>query len=149
MTKSNELLVSLAFIAIAVLLFMPRGCGAPGGFVVGLNRWLKVTVEPKPVVVIATPKTKCLIFGFDSCPGCKTLHRTTNQMSRDGWRVGPALTDDIEHIDIKGRDERITKYRHSSYPTLIIVDQSGKELARKEGALSAEVLAEWIRLTRK
>jgi hypothetical protein len=69
-------------------------------------------------------------------------------MSRDGWRVGPLATDDIEHIDIKGRDPRITKYKHSDYPTLIIVDQAGKELSRKTGAIDAAKLAEWIRSTR-
>lgn len=152
MTKSSESLVSFFLLLVLVMcVAMPGSCSImpPGGFVVGLNRWLKVTVKPEPTVeVISIPKTRCLVFGFEGCKHCITQKRTLNQMSRNGWRVGPMMSDDIEYIDIKSRDERIGKYKHNSYPTLIIVNQAGREISRNEQALNADVLAEWIRSTR-
>ena len=113
----------------------------------------RVTVQPALINIqrkkVDPPSHRLLIFGFDSCPACKTLHRTTREMSRDGWRVGSDPTDDIEHIDIYGRDEKVSQYKHGpSYPCLILVDKAGREVGRHVGAMGADKLAEWIRSKR-
>ncbi len=90
--------------------------------------WLgKLQIRPAPVAApIVPPSTRCLIFSATWCKPCTQLKRNVASMSRNGWRVGPLATDDIEIIDVDGRDERLTKYKHSSVPTLVIVDASGK-----------------------
>lgn len=147
--KPNNPWPLIAMLVIAAVLFAPslKGC-VPGfhGFEIGT--WIgKVTIKPvTPPKPVEPPKTRCLVFGFSSCPACKELHRTVRRMN--GWKVGPLPTDDIEEIDIYSNDRRIKKYRHSSYPTLIIVDQSEKEVSRKTGAMSGQELAAWIQSTR-
>ena len=140
--NNQNYLLPLCIIVAAVVIILGGQCTPQYNFSI-------IGRKPAPAVPAVAPKTRLLIFGFESCPACKILHRSVRDMSRDGWRVGPLPTDDIEEIDIYGRDERIRKYKHSSYPTLIIVDQSGKELARKGGAMSSTALAEWIQSTRE
>jgi len=95
---------------------------------------------------VQPPKTRCLIFGFSSCPACRELHKTVRRLN--GWKLGPLNTDDIEEIDIYSNDRRVSKYKHSSYPTLIIVDRGENEVSRKTGAMSAKELIAWIQSTR-
>lgn len=137
-------------LAVVVLCFYPTfsgGC-APNGWQIGSGLF-RVTVKPAPVTpAIVPPATRCLIFSATWCKPCTQLKRNVVVMSRNGWRVGPLATDDLEFIDVDGRDERLTKYKHASVPTLVIVDRSGKEIARREGVQTADSLAEWIRSTR-
>lgn len=150
--QTGSLTLAILVIGVACILW-PL---ASGGCTQGRNgleiaSWLgKVKVKPlPPEPVLKPPVTRCLIFGYSGCPGCREQHRS---IQRDlvplGWRVGPAPTDDIEEIDIHGRDERINKYKHSSYPTLIIVDQQGVELDRKTGPIPSNELLRWIHTSR-
>ena len=145
---------TLTFVAIAVaiaLLVWPLfggGCGLPGWEIslpIG-----KVKVQPVITPAPQRPSTRCLIFGFSSCPACQQLHRTIRrEVVPKGWKLGPLPTDDIEEIDIYSSDVRVSRYKHSSYPTLIIVDQAGKELDRKSDAMKSDALIAWIQSTRK
>jgi hypothetical protein len=116
-----------------------------------VSTWFgKVILRPAPApVVVQPPKTRCLVFGFSTCSGCKQLHRTIRwDVQPHGWKVGSAPTDDIEEIDIYSNDRRIKQYRHSSYPTLIIVDQAEKEVSRREEPMTGPDLIAWIQSTR-
>lgn len=152
MNKQTNWLPTLIAVVILGAMFAPSlgGCQKIGGWEIA--SWFgKVTVRPvAPPKPIDPPKSRCLIFGFDSCQACKTLHRTIRrELVPAGWRVGPDAIDDIEDIDIYSSSPKVAAYKHSSYPTLIVVDQAGKELARKTGAIGGKELAEWIRSFRK
>lgn len=150
--KPNNPWPIIAIIVIAAVLLWPsvKGC-APSFHGLEIGTWIgKVTVKPVvPPKPIDPPKTRCLVFGFSSCPACKTLHKTIRwKVVPQGWKLGPLPTDDIEEIDIYSNDRRIKKYKHSSYPTLIIVDRDEKEVDRRTGAMSGEQLITWIQSTR-
>jgi len=147
--KPNNPWPLIAILVLAAVLFAPslKGC-VPSFHGLEFATWigkLKVTPVPPPKP-IEPPKTRCLIFGFSSCPACRDLHKTVRRMS--GWNVGNKLTDDIEDIDIYSNDHRVKKYKHSSYPTLIIVDRNENEVARRTGAMDGQALATWIQSTR-
>jgi len=147
--KPNNPWPLIAIVVLAAVLFAPslNGC-VPSFHGIELSTWigkLKVTPVPPPQP-IEPPKTRCLIFGFSSCPACRDLHKTVRRMN--GWNVGNKPTDDIEEIDIYSNDRRVKKYKHSSYPTLIIVDRNENEVARRTGAMDGQSLATWIQSTR-
>lgn len=145
-----------AFAAVCLLVlfllwpFGTTGCArVPGGAEIS-SWWGKVKVKPlPPEPPLVAPATRCLIFSAKWCGPCNQLKRNIAGMTRNGWRVGPLATDDIEIIDVDGPDPRTKQFNARSLPTLVIVDKSGKEIARKEGVMSADALGEWIRSTRK
>lgn len=98
-------------------------------------------------------KVRCLIFSFDGCPPCATLHKSIEkELVPAGWKVGSKPTDDIERIDVYGKDERVKTYRKGRSwmcPTLILVDDKGKELDRKVGETNGKAVGEWIKSFRK
>lgn len=121
-----------------------------------LGRWLvyrEIADEFKPPVILKPKTARCLIFGFDECPACVVLHRTIRrELVTKGWRVGPLPTDDLEDIDVKGPDPRVRTYAQGggwSCPTLVIVDQSGKELARRPGPMKGDDLIAWLQSHQK
>lgn len=146
--KPNNPWPIIAMLVIVAALFAPslKGC-VPSFRGIEIGTWpFNVKIKPIIETPVEPPKTRCLVFGFSSCPACRDLHRTLRRMN--GWKVGPLATDDIEEIDIYSNDRRIKKYKHSSYPTLIIVDKSENEISRKTGAMSGQELAAWIQSTR-
>lgn len=148
--KSNISNYLAAAVVVALVVWLAAPSCTPFSGLEFAFPWIgKVQVRPTPAPApITPPSTRCLIFTATWCKPCAQLKRNVAVMSRNGWRVGPANTDDIEFIDVDGPDERLTKYKHSSVPTLVIVDQSDKEIARREGVQSADALGEWIRSTR-
>jgi hypothetical protein len=148
---SNSWIWIVIILAAAAIMLWPWGAGGfkvPGGAEIS-SWWGKVKVKPlPPEPPLVAPATRCLIFSAKWCGPCNQLKRNVAGMSRSGWRVGSAATDDIEFIDVDGRDERLSKYKHSSIPALVIVDPTGKEIARREGVQSADELGAWIRSTR-
>jgi len=146
--KPNNPWPLIAILVLAAVLFAPslNGC-VPSFHGIEIGTW-PFNVKIKPIIEkpVEPPKTRCLIFGFSSCPACRDLHKTVRRMS--GWNVGPLPTDDIEEIDIYSIDRRVKKYKHSSYPTLIIVDRNENEVARRTGAMDGQTLATWIQSTR-
>jgi len=150
--QSNGLPILIVLVALGLLAWpmLSGGCTPRG---LEISSWLgKVRLKPlppEPVVVVAPPATRCLVFSATWCKPCGQLKRNVAAMARTGWRIGPLTTDDIEFIDVDGPDPRIKQYRHSSVPTLVIVDQAGKEIARREDVQTADELGEWIRSTRK
>lgn len=100
-------------------------------------------------------KVRCLVFTFEGCPPCKTLKaKIEKELVPSGWKVGTKPTDDFEYIDVYNRrDDRVSKYRKGrnwSCPTLVLVDDAGKELTRHEGdSRTAQQLGDWIKSYRK
>ena len=141
----------LLVIAVLGVLFvypaLSGGC-APNGWQIGAGPFNMRLKPVPPAPVITPPKTRCLVFSASWCSPCTKMKRNIAGMSRNGWRVGSLPTDDIEIIDVDGRDERISKFNPKSLPTLVIVDSSGKEVSRKSGEMSAAELAAWIQSTR-
>ena len=149
--KPNNPLPIIALLLLAGWLCVSSFKGCSPSLEIGLP-WpigkvtLKPVAPPKPV---EPPKTRCLVFGADWCGHCKTLHRTIRwQVVPKGWKLGADKTDDIEEINVDSSDRRVKLYRPSSLPTLIIVDQSEKEVSRKTGAMSGQELITWIQSTR-
>lgn len=149
--KPNNPWPIIAMLVIAGLLFSPSLKGCVPGLEIELPWPIgKVTFKPvAPSKPVEPPKTRCLIFGFSSCPACKQLERIIRrEVIPHGWRYGPLSTDDIEEIDVRGNDRRLKKYKHSSYPTLIIVDQNEIEVSRRTWPITGQELITWIQSTR-
>lgn len=151
--KTDQTFFALMLVLMVALFLWPVASGGCARVNNGMEiaSWFgKLKVKPlPPEPVLIPPATRCLIFSATWCGTCRKLKATVLPMARSGWRIGPLPTDDIEFIDVDGRDERISKYRHTSVPTLVIVDSAGKEVARREGVQTADQLGEWIRSTRK
>lgn len=99
-------------------------------------------------------KVRCLVFSFEGCPPCKTLKAKIEKLAPEGWKLGTKPTDDFEIVDVYNRrDKRVTEYRNGrnwSCPTLILVDDTGKELARHTGDdRTGQQIADWIKSHRK
>ncbi len=156
MSQNNNSSNSLTFIVLlltaAAFLLWPLASGGcvrvPGGAEIS-SWWGKVKVKPlPPEPVLVAPATRCLVFTATWCGPCGKLKRNIAGMARSGWRVGPLATDDIEIIDVDGPDPRSKQFNVRSLPTLVIVDKSGREIARRDGVQTADELGEWIRSTR-
>lgn len=152
--QQNNSTVDKALLLIAALFLLfwaTGGCQPIHPLIGGLELsswWGKVKVKPLPPPP-EPPSTRCLIFGYSTCKFCRELHRTIRwELEPKGWTVGPSPAD-IEEIDIYSSDVRIGRYKHSSYPTLIIVDQKGKEVDRKTYAMKGPELIAWIQSSRK
>jgi thioredoxin-related protein len=111
------------------------------------------SLADEQVAVKDAASVRCLVFSFQGCSPCEQLHRTIDkELVPDGWRVGSRPTDDIEFVDVYSRDERVKRYKQGRSwmcPTLVLVDASGKELARKVGAMGGKELSAWIKSHRK
>jgi glutaredoxin len=143
----------IALLMLVALLVWPSVKGCTPGLEIGLP-WpigkitLKPVTPPKPV---EPPKTRCLVFGSDSCKYCRQLARTIHwSVAPQGWKVGANNTDDIEEINANSSDRRVKKFKPTSLPTLVIVDQSENEVARwtRGGIPTAQELITWIQSTR-
>lgn len=150
-THAGTAILLLAALALLLGPMLGGGC-VPRFAGLEFSSWIgKVTVKPvAPKPVVEPPPTRCLIFGSSTCGHCRELHKTINRELKPlGWTVGQPPAD-IEEIDIYSNDVRVSRYRHGpSYPTLIIIDQHGKELKREEGAMKGPDLIAWIQSTRK
>lgn len=138
------------FLVAALILYpsLSGGC-VPAGWQIGAGPF-NFKVKPLPVEKpLVAPETRCLVLSATWCGPCGKLKRNIAGMSRNGWRVGPLPTDDIEILDVDGPDPRIRQYNARVLPTLVIIDKAGKEIARKSEVMSGDDLATWIRSTRK
>lgn len=79
---------------------------------------------------------KLLKFQASWCGPCKMLSKTLESME---------VPYEIDQIDIDETPERAMKYSVRSIPTLIIVDETGTEIRRANGALNQNALKEFFR----
>jgi len=85
---------------------------------------------------------KLLDLWAEWCGPCK-------QMAPAVYEAGETFKDflTIEKLNIDTDIEITEKYRVRAVPTLIILDENGKEVARKIGAMPKYKLYEWIEST--
>ena len=79
---------------------------------------------------------KILKFGADWCGPCAALQKVLDGIEN--------LPIEVEQIDIDGEDSRIRTMGIRGVPTMIKVDDAGKELSRVVGAISQQEILEWI-----
>lgn len=147
----------LATIA-ALFAFAPSGPAIPTAETVKADTSAMVcyaALADSKVNVTDGAKVRCLVFTFEGCPPCKTLKaKIEKELIPSGWKVGTKPTDDFEYIDVYNRrDDRVSTYRQGrnwSCPTLVLIDDSGKELTRHTGdSRSAQQLGDWIKSYRR
>lgn len=78
---------------------------------------------------------KLLKFGAPWCKPCQALDKTLESAN---------LGIEIEKVDIDQRPECAAEYRVRSVPTLVLLDDDGAEIDRRQGALSLGALLEFI-----
>lgn len=73
------------------------------------------------------------------CSPCKQLQRNLSEIDMLSFSVTL-----IEHdVDLMERPE-LARLGVRSIPTLILMDESGNELGRKTGALTADEIRQWL-----
>lgn len=77
-----------------------------------------------------------LKFSADYCTPCKQLTKTFSEITLEG------IT--LEEIDIEGNLDLVKQWSIRSVPTLILLDEGGKEIKRHTGSLSATALMEFL-----
>lgn len=81
---------------------------------------------------------KVIKFGASWCGPCRTvgpiLHEVVNEIGNI----------ELEDIDIEENEELIQQYKVKSVPTIVLIDNDGKELSRKTGSLSKNQLTDWL-----
>lgn len=80
---------------------------------------------------------KLLKFAATWCGPCQGLKMTMANM-------GDLINISVEEIDIDNKQELAIQYGVRSVPTLIIVDDEGKEVRRATGNLTQDKLLEFI-----
>jgi len=83
---------------------------------------------------------KVLRFTAEWCQPCKTLSVVLEDLSKEGIFVEKNL----EVYDIEADEEITQKYRIRSVPTLILVEDDGKEIDRMVGLKSIEEIREFL-----
>lgn len=83
---------------------------------------------------------KVLRFTAEWCQPCKTLSVVLEDLSKEGIFVEKNL----EVYDIEADEEITQKYRIRSVPTLILVEDDGKEVDRMVGLKSIEEIREFL-----
>lgn len=77
-----------------------------------------------------------LKFSADYCNPCKQLSKTLEGMTLEGV--------DLLEIEIEGNLDLVSKWNIRGVPTLILLDEQGKELNRHTGSLSATALLQFL-----
>ena len=80
---------------------------------------------------------KVLKFQASWCQPCKMLTRVMEDAS-------DKITMPVEVIDIDENQDMAIKYGIRGVPTLVIVDEEGKEVSRKSGMLMENQLMEFL-----
>jgi thioredoxin 1 len=81
---------------------------------------------------------KLLVFTAEWCKPCKRLKTNLS-------RITPELENYVKLYDIDVQAEAAIKYDIGAVPTLITLDEAGKEVSRKLGIQSTEQLEQLIR----
>lgn len=141
----NLLLIGL--VVFGIYLFAKRGAGKESMSSVVIS-------EPTPVqTVTADQRIRVVLFtGTEWCPACRHLDSTV--IATPAWQEFADGELDFQKIDVPADRSRVTEAdralisRHGvrSYPTMVVLDRSGKELSRQVGSgPPVENYKDWIR----
>lgn len=81
---------------------------------------------------------KLLKFAASWCGPCQALSMTIKGLDEN------TVLPPIEDVDIDKNTELAVQYGVRSVPTLVLVDDSGKEIKRSVGALTGDKLLEFL-----
>lgn len=79
---------------------------------------------------------KILKFSADWCGPCKTLQAVLDSVE---------LPVEVENINIDENEDLTRKWGVRGVPTMIKISDSGQEITRQVGALTAEEFLEWCK----
>ncbi len=96
--------------------------------------------EPKPKKRKPL-KRRVLVVKATWCGACQALRHEWPKLRKVRWRIGERDSDHFQLIDSDEHPEIVQKYRVTSLPTLILVED-GRELGR-HGFLNAKNMAEF------
>lgn len=107
--------------------------------------WLLSTPDAENSTTVAEASNKPQIIKFTSamCMDCQTM----NQIMKE---VYPAYKDKITLIEIPVQDKtsfnesQIKKYNVTLVPTIILLDSSGRQVKRIEGAIEKDVMESYL-----
>lgn len=107
--------------------------------------WLLNTNENKNIGTIAEASNKPQVIKFTSemCMDCQTM----NQVMKE---IFPKYQGKITLIEIPVQDrnsfneEQIKKYKVTLVPTIILLDSTGKQVKRIEGAIDKDVMDSYL-----
>lgn len=80
---------------------------------------------------------KALKFYASWCAPCKALTTTLD-------RIKDKITTPIEEVDIDQSNDVAMKYRIRGVPTMVLVDDSGNEIARQSGVMNEKQLIDFL-----
>jgi len=153
-------LVVLLIAAIGYKIFFGRGseeggeAGGKAGGKAGGAFPARVISEATPVREIpAEKRVRVILFtGTEWCPPCRQLDQSV--ISKAPWKEFAEKEILFRCVDIPrdgsrapaGDRELVSRYGVRSFPTMVIVDRSGRELARRSGGgAPVENYKAWIR----
>ncbi len=107
--------------------------------------WLLSTPDAENSTTVAEASNKPQIIKFTSamCMDCQTM----NQIMKE---IYPAYKDKITLIEIPVQDKtsfnesQIKKYNVTLVPTIILLDSSGRQVKRIEGAIEKDVMESYL-----
>lgn len=81
---------------------------------------------------------KAIKFHATWCQPCKMLSRIVED-------AGDKITMPIENVDIDQNTEMAVKYAIRGVPTIVVVDDDGKEVRRKSGMMKENELIDFLK----
>jgi thioredoxin-related protein len=94
-----------------------------------------------------TNHLRAIVLMHHPCLACDQFRTTLISLAPSGWRIGigkrDAVTEDVTMLDLAAVPDLHRQYRPRVTPTTVLIDSSGREVARAEGAMSAASFVAW------